>query len=757
MSHRFQWVFCQLETLRHAVQPDIREILKALPRTLDETYERILKSINEKNRKHARHLLHCLAVSARPLRVEELAEILTFDFDGAQGGIPKFYSGRRPKDKEEAVLSICSSLISIVDNGDSRMVQFSHLSVKEFLTSNHFASATGDLPLYHILPGPAHTTLAQVCLGLLLNLDGRNYYENVRVSPLAEYAARHWVVHAQFEGVTSHVLESMKTLFDPDKPHFAAWICLFDADAEFGGRLSSETPSPLYYSAFHGFHDLVRYLAIKHPQDVNAFGGSYEFPLFAALRRNHFKVAETLLEHGGNVDVRGKREQTTLHKTIYWHDKLAIEVVQFLLEHGADLNAQRNDLWTPLHLAAYNGNLAVARILLDHGADVNLRNDDDQAPLHLLSGQETFQDEKDVSDIARLLLERGANVNEKDQDNATPLHLASYNKRPKIAQVLFDHGANADAGKCQGETSMQMILGDILGDGEDSKHHHSQSSKPPLCVLIPPPPSTAPRGRLRSSSEHELSPVRHVAPGASQPIIPIASTAQQTTMSAYHDAEEFQGDTPLQIVLTGLINDSDGENHSQSSPTPPFRTPLYTPPPTATDGHLGSFNERELSPAVPHVAPKATQPIITITSAAQQATISAYHDAEEFKGDTPLQIALMGLFNDSGGENSSQSSPTPPFRTPLHTPSPTATRGRLCSSSELEPSPAVPHATSKATHPIITITRTAPEATTGASAHLPSVSLGGAPAPATSGRTQFPLDPLTLSLSHPYPGLQSAL
>jgi hypothetical protein len=505
------------------------------------------------------------------------------------------------------VLSICSSLISIVNNrDDSRVVQFSHLSAKEFLTSNNLASSTWDISQYHILPGPAHTILAQVCLRLLLNLDGRNYYENVRVSPLAEYAARHWIVHAQFEGVSSRVLDSMKTLFDPDKPHFAAWICLFDIDAEFGGRLASETPSPLYYATFHGFQDLVRYPAIKYPQDVNAVGGSYEFPLFAALRRNHFKVAETLLEHGGNVDVRGKREQTTLHKMIDWHNKLAINVIRFLLEHGADVNAQRNDLWTPLHLAAYNGNLTVARILLDHGADVNLRNDDGQVPLHLLSLRETSQDEEGASDIARLLLERGANVNEKDKDHATPLHLASYNKRPRIARVLLDHGANASAGKYQGETPMQTILGDILGDGEISKHH-SQSSKPPLHISLPTPLPTAPRGRLRSFRERELSAVRYVAPKATQPIIPrtrAGSVAQQATISAYHDVEEFQGDTPLQIVLTGLINDSDGENYPQSSPTSPFRPP---PPHPASNSHAWTPGLIQRARAIARRAPCRSQ------------------------------------------------------------------------------------------------------------------------------------------------------
>ncbi|KAH9173659.1 hypothetical protein EDB89DRAFT_681998 [Lactarius sanguifluus] len=103
----FRWVVCQLETLRRSAQRNIRGILEKLPKTLDETYERVLKDINEDNREHARHLLHCLAVANRPLRVEELAEILAFDFDNVQGGIPKFHADWRWKDQEEAVLSTC--------------------------------------------------------------------------------------------------------------------------------------------------------------------------------------------------------------------------------------------------------------------------------------------------------------------------------------------------------------------------------------------------------------------------------------------------------------------------------------------------------------------------------------------------------------------------------------------------------------------------------------------------------------------------
>ena len=463
---RFQWVFCQLETLRHVVRPDVRAILEQLPKTLDETYERVLRDIKENNREDARRLLHCLAVAARPLRVEELAEILTFDFGNTQGGIPKYHAERRPKDQESDVLTLCSSLITIVDNRGSRVVQFSHLSVKEFLTSDHLAYSTGDLTLYHILPRPAHTILAQVCLGLLLHLDDNNDNETVKASPLAEYAAQHWIAHAQFEDVTSSVEDGMRSLFDPGRPHFAAWIGLYDIDAESGGKLPSGMPSTLYYSSLCGFPSLVRLIATKHPEHVNAMGGSLGFPLVAALCRNHFAVAKLLLEHGGRVDVRDTRQQTVLHQTIDRDGKVSIDAVQFLLENGADVNARRDDLCTPLHLAVNNGELSVARLLLERHAEVNSQNDAGRAPLHLLSASASSRDKDDGSDIAKLLLERGANVNEKDKDNATPLHLASYNKRLKIIRVLLEHGAIADAEKDQGETPLRLAF---LKEGHDAQ------------------------------------------------------------------------------------------------------------------------------------------------------------------------------------------------------------------------------------------------------------------------------------------------
>ena len=122
-------MFCQLDALQHCIPPNLRQYLDELPETLDETYDRILKGINKSQTENAHRLLQCLTVAVRPLLVEELAELLAFDFQSSSGGIPTLKEDWRWDDEEEAVLSTCSSLIAVVRNGDSRVVQLDRKSV----------------------------------------------------------------------------------------------------------------------------------------------------------------------------------------------------------------------------------------------------------------------------------------------------------------------------------------------------------------------------------------------------------------------------------------------------------------------------------------------------------------------------------------------------------------------------------------------------------------------------------------------------
>jgi hypothetical protein len=227
---RFRWVFCQLETLRQCFPPSVPRILAELPESLDETYERILQEIHKTKQRHAHRLLQCLAVAVRPLAVEELAEVLAIDFDSA-GGIPKLNENFRWADQEHAVLSACSSLVAIVEDRNSRRVQFSHFSVKEFLTSDRLATSVVDvLRGHHIRLEPAHTIMAKACLSVLLRLDHHMDKETIKSYPLAEYAGKCFADHAKFGDVLSHICDGLDDLLDPDKPHFDTWLWLENGD-----------------------------------------------------------------------------------------------------------------------------------------------------------------------------------------------------------------------------------------------------------------------------------------------------------------------------------------------------------------------------------------------------------------------------------------------------------------------------------------------------------------------------------------------
>jgi hypothetical protein len=201
-------VYCQLDTLRRRIPAIIRKALNELPITLDDTYVRTLQCIPEEELQHAHRLFQCLIAAIRPLRVEELAELFAIEFDSRMG--PRLVEGWRPSDSEDALISACSSLIAIVDVGDSKVVQFSHFSVKESLTSDRLAASNiGSIPHFHIPLESAHTVLAQACLTVLLQLDDKMEKKRLETFPLAFYAARHWVTHAKFENVASEIGNAM--------------------------------------------------------------------------------------------------------------------------------------------------------------------------------------------------------------------------------------------------------------------------------------------------------------------------------------------------------------------------------------------------------------------------------------------------------------------------------------------------------------------------------------------------------------------
>ncbi|KAN0115713.1 hypothetical protein V8E52_006659 [Russula decolorans] len=423
----------------------VRPTLKELPESLDTTYERILKEIKKPNKRLCQRVLQCLVVAVRPLRVEELAEVLAVDFDDAEG-IPRMKLDWRWEEQELALLSACSSLIAIVQAGDvdSRVVQFSHFSVKEFLTSSRLVTASGDVSNYHIDLEPAHTILGQACLGVLLQIQDDVEGCTPEDHPLARYAAEHWTTHAQFGEVSPRIHKGMEYLFDANKPHFKVWRMLCDIDttphltatfALFAQRPKSPA-APLYYAALCGFHDLVENLITKHPQDVNADGGYYVRPLVAALAGEYFQTADLLRRHNGaDLDIRGQNGTNPLHAAAY---SGKLEVVRILIEYNpADINARDKTGSTPLILASSPYNIkdgSAHQLLLEHGAKINTQNKFGATPLYYASLYGAME-------VVCVLLEHGADVEVKSNDGDTALQIAAEKGHNDVVELLREHGA----------------------------------------------------------------------------------------------------------------------------------------------------------------------------------------------------------------------------------------------------------------------------------------------------------------------------
>ncbi len=343
---------------------------------------------------------------------------------------------------------------------------------------------------YHIDLEPAHTILAQACLGVLLQIQDDVEGHMAEDHPLARYAAKHWTTHAQFRGVSSRLQKGMECLFDPGKPHFRVWLTLYDIDAptEPGAIFCEFTPldksagAPLYYAALCGFQDLVNRLIIRYSQDVNADGGYHTRPLVAALAGEHFQTADLLRHHGADAHIRGHDETTLLHSAAYYGDlKVVLKLIEYeadinardgygwtpvhdasrgyyvqsgsvlllLLEHGGDVFAPARNGRTPLHAASANGLLEAVRLLLDHDADVEAKDNYGETALHLATWYGHHE-------VVKLLLQSGAGINVRARDGWILLHRASVSGVLEVVRLLLMHGADVEAKDNYGETALQL-------------------------------------------------------------------------------------------------------------------------------------------------------------------------------------------------------------------------------------------------------------------------------------------------------------
>ncbi|KAM9412186.1 poly [ADP-ribose] polymerase tankyrase-2-like isoform 2-T2 [Salvelinus alpinus] len=204
--------------------------------------------------------------------------------------------------------------------------------------------------------------------------------------------------------------------------------------------------------------DVERVRRLVTPENVNSrdTAGRKSTPLHFAAGFGRRDVVDYLLQNGANVHARDEGGLVSLHNACSFGHS---EVVNLLLHHGADANSRDNWSFTPLHEAAIKGKSDVCIVLLQHGAEPTIRNTDGRTALDLaeastkavLTGEYRKDDllesaRSGIEDkLMALLTPLNVNCHASDGRKSSPLHLAAGYNRVKTVQLLLKHGADVHA------------------------------------------------------------------------------------------------------------------------------------------------------------------------------------------------------------------------------------------------------------------------------------------------------------------------
>jgi ankyrin repeat protein len=446
IGSRFRWVVCQLDVLEGCLTKNtFRSALASLPRTLDETYKRALLSIKEEHQEDAFRILQWLTFSVRPLKVNEIAEIVAAKPDNDS----KFEEDDRLANPDDIIM-YCGTLVTTQESRewtfkgrkavsmDKKELRLAHFSVKEYLVSPRILDHCRQ---YSIREIDAHLSIASTCLTYLLHVaDLSSMPENVVAEyPLAKYAAGSWYKHVRKSGAEMeprNIDRRVVRFLDNEKLR-VMWIQL-DGSNKWG-RERLGTAAPLYWTSFLGLLAPTQ-LFLTAGANVNAKSRShYGTALQAASGRGHGAIVTQLLEAGANVNAESGGHYGTALQAASDNGHEAISTQ--LLEAGADVNVESGGFYrTALQAASGRGRRAIVMQLLGAGANVNAESGGHYSTaLQAASGG-------GHKAIVMQLLEAGADVNaESGGLYGTALQAASHRGHEAIMMQLLEAGADVNA------------------------------------------------------------------------------------------------------------------------------------------------------------------------------------------------------------------------------------------------------------------------------------------------------------------------
>eukprot|EP00953_Heterococcus_sp_UTEX-ZZ885_P011360 6577-Heterococcus_DN1.PRE.2 len=192
----------------------------------------------------------------------------------------------------------------------------------------------------------------------------------------------------------------------------------------------------------------------QHGADVNAVTDDGCSPLMAAVKHNSTALVQLLLGNGADIRHTANDGQNTL---LIAASEGQVSMMEFLVQRGLSIHTVTKRGSKPLSIAVSYGHKTAAEWLLQHGADVNARNKHGATALHCACV------DRDDPAMVELLLAKGANVHMRAEFNQTALDMAARNGRIECAKLLIAAKSDVKNSLTSGETSLHKAV----------THHHS--------------------------------------------------------------------------------------------------------------------------------------------------------------------------------------------------------------------------------------------------------------------------------------------
>lgn len=192
--------------------------------------------------------------------------------------------------------------------------------------------------------------------------------------------------------------------------------------------------------------EIVRML-LENGSEINSCCKSNEMtPLHYAVKSGNRDMVVFLVENSANINAIGAKDETPLNIAIaYEHE----EIAKYLISKGAIVNhGFNNDML--LHMAVFNKNENLVDLLLKNDADVTVKyKEDGRTALHLAVTYE-------CSKIAEMLLVKGANINENTNTGDTALHIATRLGHFETCKLLLKYQPNISKKNVFGQTPLYI-------------------------------------------------------------------------------------------------------------------------------------------------------------------------------------------------------------------------------------------------------------------------------------------------------------